>query len=166
MAVACLHTVSKLDLVQETLPGRNCEPYPWYALRVRTKVEKTAAMLLESKGYSPFLPISRVRRRWSDRMKMVEQPLFPGYLFCRFNIENRLPLLTTPGVIGIVGFGRTQPSVPEAEINSVRCLVNSGILAKSWPFLAVGQKVAIEHGPLAGVQGVVTNANNGYRIVV
>src|ERR1700726_677092 len=72
-------------------------PYPWFALQVRSRHEKNIATLMHGKGYEPFLPLYKGRRRWSDRFKEMELPLFPGYLFCRFDVQNRLPVLTTPG---------------------------------------------------------------------
>lgn len=161
MAVACPEIMDAGDWM-----AGDCDSYPWYAVRVRTKFERTAATLLSRKGYQPFLPTSRVRRFWSDRVKIQEEALFPGYLFCRFDIEKRLRFLTMPNVLGIVGCGRTPQPVPEAEMNSILSLVRSGILSKPWPFLQVGQKVAIEHGPLAGVQGLLVDLNDGLRIVV
>jgi len=72
--------------------------YPWYALQVRSRYEKIVASTLLSKGYEGFLPLYSQRRRWSDRMKELELPLFPGYLFCRFDVNKRLPILVTPGL--------------------------------------------------------------------
>ena len=106
-------------------------------------------------------------RQWSDRVKKVELPLFPGYLFCRFDPSDRLvPILTTPGVIGIVSAGRTPLSVAETEIEDVRTVLRSGLAAQPWPFLGVGSRVYMEAGPLAGLEGMVTNADKIYRLVV
>src|SRR5271157_5027662 len=71
----------------------------WYAIRVRSKFENAASVVLNGKGYEAFLPTYRSRRSWSDRVKELDLPLFPGYLFCRFDVRDRLlPILTTPGV--------------------------------------------------------------------
>ena len=78
--------------------------FPWYALQVRTRQEASVSDQLGGQGYERFLPMYKVRRRWSDRIKEMNAPLFPGYLFCRFDPHDRLPILKTPGVIQIVGF--------------------------------------------------------------
>src|SRR5690242_9689932 len=72
---------------------------PWYAIRVKPNHEKPVAATLRGKGYQEFLPLSRTRRQWSDRVKVLDLPLFPGYVFCRLNLDDRMPLLTTPGFL-------------------------------------------------------------------
>jgi transcription antitermination factor NusG len=140
--------------------------HQWYALRVQSKRADAASAVLRGKGYDEFLPIYREHRRWSDRIKVVEAPLFPGYLFCRFDPNDRLvPVVTTPGVIGIVSAGRNPLPVPENEIERIRRIVDSGLDAKPWPFLAAGARVSIEFGPLAGLEGIVTSADDGFRLV-
>src|SRR5215471_16772080 len=98
----------------------------WYALQVYQRLEKITALLLNQKGFDLFLPTYTVKRRWSDRVKVVEQPLFPGYLFCRLDARQRwLPVLTTPGVMSIVGTGKEPIAIPESEIEAVRRIVRS-----------------------------------------
>lgn len=100
--------------------------YPWYALWVRSRHEKTAADILGGKGFETFLPVYRSRRRWSDRIQELDLPLIPGYVFCRFDVKHRLPVLTTPSVVQIVGSGKT----PEAERFPSAALVLAGSGAK------------------------------------
>jgi transcription antitermination factor NusG len=139
----------------------------WYGIRVRSKFERVASASLSGKGYEEFLPLYRSRRRWSDRSKELDLPLFPGYLFCRLDVQDGLlPVLTTPGVISIVGAGRTPVSIPESEIHAIQAVVRSGLPAQPWPLLAAGTKVLIEKGPLAGIEGITPNVNKGYRFVV
>lgn len=140
---------------------------PWYAIQIRARLGSVAAATLRGKGYEEFLPLYRSRRRWSDRIKELELPLFPGYLFCRFDVSDRLmPILTTPGVIGIVGAGKTPVPVDEKEIEAVRAILRSGLAALPWPFLRVGSKVYLERGPLAGLEGMITNTDKVYRLIV
>jgi hypothetical protein len=80
---------------------------PWFAVRTRSNFEKVAAIALENKGMTPYLPTYRNRRRWSDRVVVADTPLFQGYVFCRFDPLNRLPVLTTTGVISIVAAARS-----------------------------------------------------------
>ena len=78
---------------------------PWYGVRTRSNQEKIVAAILDSKGYEQYLPLYRQRRRWSDRVVTTEVPLFPGYVFCRFDTQRRLPVISTLGVVSIIGFG-------------------------------------------------------------
>jgi transcription antitermination factor NusG len=138
----------------------------WFAVRVRSNYEKIASASLRSKGYEELLPLCTGRRVWSDRIKVVESPIFPGYVFCRFDPSRRLPILTTPGVVGIVGFGDAPAPVHEHEISSLRALLEAGLSCEPWPFLKVGQPITIEHGPLAGVDGTVLQIKGQYRLIV
>lgn len=113
------------------------------------------------------MPMCRSRRRWSDRVKEVEVPLFSGYLFCRFDPHDRqVPILGTPGVISIVGAGKTPIPVPDAEIEAIRSVVRSGLKAQPWPYVKLGTPVYIERGPLAGLEGIVTNTDKVCRLMV
>ena len=139
----------------------------WYAVRVQSKFETVANTVLSGKGYETFLPRYTARRRWSDRVKEVELPLFPGYLFCRFDLGAYAPpILTTPGVIGIVSAGRTPLPVADEEIDAVQAVIRSGLPTQPWPFLTAGSLVLIEHGPLAGLEGVALDVEKKFRLVV
>jgi len=139
---------------------------PWFALRTRSNFEKKSATALEGKGFEQFLPTYKVRSYWSDRVKWVERPLFPGYVFCRFDPGNWLPVLQTPGVVGIVRAGADPAQVEEREIASIRSLLKRTSALYPHMFLHVGQKVLIKHGPLSGVEGVVESMGKSYRIIV
>ena len=139
----------------------------WYALQIQARLGNTASACLRGKGYEEFLPVYRSRRRWSDRIKTIDVPLFPGYLFCRFDPQDRIvPILTTPGIIGIVAAGRVPIPVDEAEIEAVRQVVRSGLAVQKWPHLRVGSRIYIERGPLTGIEGVVVNDDKVYRLIV
>lgn len=142
------------------------DQFPWYALRVQSRFGSLASATLRGKGYEEFFPLYRSRRRWSDRVKELELPLFPGYSFCRFDVSHRLPILTTPGVIGIVGIGKIPAPVDLDEIEAVRLILRSGLAAQPWPLLRVGSKVYIERGPLVGLEGIVTNTDKVFRLIV
>ena len=122
---------------------------------------------LEGKGFETFLPAYKSRRRWSDRIKELELPLFAGYLFCRMSLEERrLPVLTTPGVRQIVGTAGTPTAVPECEIDAVRAIVASGLAARPWPFVEVGDRVRLRGGSLDGVEGILVATKTHHRLVV
>jgi transcription antitermination factor NusG len=142
------------------------DTHRWFAVRVRSNHERIAAVHLEERGYEEFMPSYKVERRWSDRTKEVEQFLFPGYVFCRLNPQARLPVLTAPGVVGLVGCGKIPTPIPDEEIERIRRMVQSGLLLTPWPFLELGQTVLIERGPLAGVEGILEEVKGKCRLIV
>lgn len=146
--------------------GVRAQQWPWFAILVRTGREKTATLLLENAGYECFLPVSRGTRRWSDRTKLIEVPLFPGYLFCRMNPHNRLTVLMTPGVIQIVGVGKTPIPVEEEEIDAIQRVQTSGLSAMPWPYMQVGNVAQILEGPLRGLTGIVVKIKSGVKLVL
>jgi transcription antitermination factor NusG len=138
----------------------------WFALTVKPRHEKTVAQSLRHRGLEDFLPLYSARRRWSDRVKAVEFPLFPGYVFCRFDYERRFPVVTTPGVISIVGFANLPTPVSEDEIAAVRTILASNLPAQPWPVVRVGQSIRIERGSLAGLQGILIREKDSLRVVI
>jgi transcription antitermination factor NusG len=140
--------------------------HQWFAVRTAAGREKAVSAQLQHKGFEEFLPLYKSRRQWSDRKKELEFPLFPGYLFCRFDFSNRLPILITPGVKLIVGYGKIPTPVTEAEIDSLRRAVDSGAEATPWPYLSIGQRVRVREGSLAGVEGILIQVKNSWRIVL
>lgn len=138
----------------------------WYAIQVKARCEKQVAHTLESKGYEIFLPLQKSRRRWSDRYQEIAVPLFPSYVFGRFDAGNRLPILTTPFVFSIVGAGKQIVPVDPTQIEDIRRLISSGLPIYHSPFLQVGQQVVIEGGPLRGQRGLLTRIKNTWRVVV
>jgi transcription antitermination factor NusG len=153
--------LSQAELGQAAAPT-----YPWFALRVRSNHERVAAVHLRDRGFEEFSPTYKTERQWSDRKKQIDQFLFPGYIFCRLNPQDRLPVLTIPGAVGLVGFGKGPTAIPEREIEAVRKMVGSGLLVAPWPFLAAGQTVLIERGPLEGVEGILREIKKTFRLVV
>jgi transcription antitermination factor NusG len=146
--------------------GVGSDPFPWFALQVRSRRETLVALQLEGQGYECFLPLYKSTRRWSDRLKEREQPLFPGYLFCRFDLQNRRPLLMTPGVQHIVGIGRVPIPVEESELESIRKALESGLPNQPWPYLHVGERVRINYGSLKSLEGLLVKLKGSHRIVM
>lgn len=138
----------------------------WYALRVKSQRENTVACHLHARGFESFLPLYKCRRHWSDRFKEIELPFFPGYVFCRFNPLNRLSVLSIPGVIHVVGVGRTPVAVDETEMSALQAAFRSGLPSRPWPFLQVGHRVRIEYGPLRGVEGILLGFRGQQRLVL
>jgi transcription antitermination factor NusG len=138
----------------------------WFALSVKPRHERTSAAALRFKGYQEFVPLYQSRRRWSDRVKEIELPLFAGYVFCRFDARFRLPILTTPGVLKIVGAGRDPIPVQDSEMEALEAVARSGILAEPWPFLQAGCRVRVEEGPLRGTEGFLLEVKSRERLVL
>lgn len=141
----------------------NAKSLPWFALYVKPRHEKNVTFILHGKGYEAFLPTYTHRVK---NNKSFELPLFPGYVFCRLEPSNRLPVMTTPGIFSIVGNGSEPEPVCEHEIEAIRRMIDSGFVPVPWSYLAPGQEVYLESGPLRGVQGVIVDANNGKWLVV
>lgn len=139
---------------------------PWYGLRTKSKHEHVAARALEGQGYQAYLPVHRRRRQWSDRVVQSEQPLFPGYVFCRFDPQQRLPIITTLGIVSIVGFGNGPVPIADSEIEAVQTLLSSGAAAQTCPFISEGQRVRIARGALEGLQGILLQNKNEWRVVI
>lgn len=140
--------------------------HPWFALRVRAGNESMVAGLLSAKGYVCLLPKYQCRRVWSDRIKLIELPLFPAYLFSQFDVNNRLPILMTPGVIQIVGIRKSPVPVADAEIAALQALGRSALPSQPWPFLQVGDRVRVNYGPLRGVEGILLHMKKHHKIVL
>jgi transcription antitermination factor NusG len=139
----------------------------WYAIRASARWEVLASDELSRRGIETYLPLCRVKRRWSDRVKIIDQPLFSGYLFGRFRLADRIRVLESPGVRQIVGIGAAPAPIAANEIDNLRTLVAAHPLLVSWPYLQAGQKVRIDRGPLAGVEGFVVRAGkSALRVVV
>jgi transcription antitermination factor NusG len=139
----------------------------WYAVRTSARWELLASDELSRRGIETWLPLSRVKHRWSDRIKIIDQPLFPGYLFGRFRLAERIRVLEAPGVRQILGIGNTPAPIAASELENLRTLVAAQPLLVPWPYLSAGQRVRISRGPLAGVEGFIIRAEEGaLRIVV
>lgn len=138
----------------------------WFAAAVRPQHERAVAGALRARGIEQYLPLYRARRRWSDRWKELELPLFSGYVFARFAPAGRREVLTTPGLVAIVGFGGRPAEILPEQIAAVRRLSGSGLRLEPWPFLKTGQRVRIERGPLAGLEGVLLRVKAPWRLIV
>ncbi len=137
----------------------------WYALRVKSNREMVVAATLKNRGYEEFLPTyTRGDGRGPGGRHLV-RPLFPGYVFARLDLARRLPVLTIPGVVHILGMGKTPIPVAEEEIAAIRTIVASSLPVQPWPSLKPGDRVLIESGPLAGIEGTLIGMKGQYRLV-
>ncbi len=138
----------------------------WFAVTVKPRHERATAEQLQAKDLEAYVPLYRARRRWSDRMKILEVPLFPRYVFCRFDSEQRAQVLKAPGVISIVSFNGKPSPVSDGEINAVKTMVGSGMQVMVRPYLRTGQRVRIREGVMSGLEGILVREKAGYRVVV
>ncbi len=138
----------------------------WYALRTRSRHEKQVREQLEARGIEPFLPLVERWRQWKDRRKQVAFPLFPGYCFARFPLSQRVAVLSTQGVVQILGNQEGPVSVPDAEIEAVRRLVESTLHYDPHPYLTEGMQVEVIRGPLAGLRGLLLRKGARARLVI
>jgi transcription antitermination factor NusG len=159
----------------ETLPDSifrhtECRPETarWYAIHTRARHEKKVAGQLESKRIDTFLPLLSQIRRWSDRRKRLDLPLFSGYVFVRLYITPplRLVVLKTPGVVSFVGFNGEASPIPDEQIATVQVLLSQDIACEPYPFVKAGQRIRIRGGALDGVEGVVIDRNADRSLVV
>jgi transcriptional antiterminator RfaH len=130
----------------------------WYALRVRPRFEKVAAFNLERKGYEQYFPI--FRKAGMDRL------LFPGYLFTRFNLCDRTPVLLSPGVISIVSSGGSATAIGEQEIAALQRIIQSGLDCEPSSLIGIGRPVFVERGPLIGLTGFGLAVRRKYRLIM
>jgi transcription antitermination factor NusG len=139
---------------------------PWYVSYTRPRHEKRVAQQLAEQGIGCFLPLYCSVRRWKDRRKVLDLPLFPGYVFVQVNGQNRLSLLRLPGVLGLICVQGKPALVPSAEIRSLQQGLGSGNQVRPHPYLQAGRKVRIRSGSLAGVEGLFVRRRDSARVVL
>jgi len=161
----CVVPEEVLNAVSELHAPRICRP-PWFALHVRTRKETSVADQLAGQGFETFVPKYRVVRRWSDRLKELEQPLFPGYLFARFDLDRRRLLLATPGVIQIVSVGKAPTPMDESEVEGIRSALASGLVGQPWQCLEQGERVRVTYGNLKTLEGILICFKGNHRVVL
>lgn len=147
-----------------TLPAD--QRHAWYAIRVRSNHERTTSDILAGKGFPTFFPRYQGHRFPSASSRLIDIPLFPGYIFARFDAQDRLPVLMTPGLVSIVGFGKMPAPLAEADIQAIQRMVDSGLRVQPWPFLQVGQRVCVHAGPLVGLEGLVLSLRKDCRLII
>ena len=151
------------------LPAVDVEPFDslsWFVLYVQSRHEKFVSTLLKAKGIATCLPLTVTLRKWCDRRKHVEEPMFPGYVFCQFDPKIRVPILSTPGVLQILGAGKEALPLRDEEINALKTLERAKAAVEESPFITKGQIVRIQSGPLKGLSGVVCECKNGLRVII
>lgn len=138
----------------------------WYAACTNANHEKRIADQLRVRGVENFLPVYQSRRKWKDRRVILELPLFPGYVFIHIALSEKLRVLQVPGVARFVGFDGTPAALPDKEMEGLRSGLENGIHAVPHPGLRLGQRVRIQAGPMAGLEGILQRHKGRARLVV
>jgi transcription antitermination factor NusG len=138
----------------------------WFAIHTRSRHEKVVRDQFEAKGITHLLPLHHKRSVWKDRVKMIEVPLFSGYIFGYFALQEKLHVLTTVGVVRLIGINGSPVPVPEEQIEAVRTMTEQRLRYDPHPYLREGMRVRIKHGPLAGVDGILVSKKKQYRLVI
>jgi transcription antitermination factor NusG len=138
----------------------------WHAIFTRHQFEKSVAASLSGKGHEIYLPLYHSLRRWQDRAKDLWLPLFPGYVFIREGLNQQFQIVTTPGVLSVVGWAGRPAIVPQDELDAIRQIMESRARAVSHPFLQHGDRVRVKSGPLMGLEGILTRKKGVARLVV
>lgn len=138
----------------------------WYAAYTCARHEKRVSQQLQDREIDSFLPLYHSVRRWKDRRKEVDLPLFPGYVFVHLASEDRLRVLQVPGVVRFVSFSGRPAALEQGEIETLRDGIANGIHAEPHPYLKVGRRVRIKNGPLAGMEGILVRKKDRFRVVI
>jgi transcription termination/antitermination protein NusG len=138
----------------------------WFAIQVMPRSEQKVVQYLEYKGYETLLPTYKCKRKWADRIKLIELPLFPDYIFFRALTTNSGMVLTIPGTVRLLGMGGRPSVIPAEEIESLRKINTSRVPAAPCRYITIGQKVCISVGPLAGIVGLLSEVKNSRRLIV
>jgi len=148
---------------QSELPGPQ-----WFALFVRPNHEFAVSYSLRAKGYEEFVPTYSISKRHRDGEKRLVLPLFPGYVFCRcdWTANYGAKIVTTPGVIRVVGTSRSPLPLAEEEVTAIRAMTQAPVAVRPYPFLNTGDEVILLEGPLRGLKAYVLNADAVMNLVV
>lgn len=130
------------------------ENWSWFAVYTKGRSEKKVKELFERQGYTAYLPLIKVLRQWSDRKKMVEQPLIPSYVFVKATESIYYKILETPGVVRYVTFNGKAAPIPESQIFALQCAIDKNLKIEiSTESIASGEQVKVINGPLKGIFG-------------
>ncbi len=138
----------------------------WYAAYTCANHEKRVAAELMLREVEHLLPVYSSIRRWKDRRVRVDLPLFPGYVFVRLAMRDRLRVVQIPSVVRLVGFGGLPTALPDTEVDVMRSGLSQGLRAEPHPYLTVGRRVTVRSGPLAGAQGILLRRKGNFRVVI
>jgi len=138
----------------------------WYAIYTKPRAEKRVFERLVDKEIETFLPLINKVRIWKDRKKKIEMPLFPGYLFVKFDYKNRFDILQTDGIVKIINFSGVPAVVPDWQIDSLRKLLDHPETLQLENAMRPDDLVEVTEGPFKGVKGCVKTVKDVSRLVI
>jgi transcription antitermination factor NusG len=138
----------------------------WYAAYTNPRHEKRVGQQMEGNRIDCFVPLYKSVRRWKDRRKQLELPLFPGYVFVHLALKDRLQVLRLPGVVQLVSFNGKPAPLPNSEIDGLRDRLIQNVHAEPHPYLKVGRRVRVHSGPIAGLEGILVRRKDKFRVVI
>ena len=138
----------------------------WYALSTKARHEKKVHNQLTQKGITNYLPLQTFYRRWSDRYKKVQEPLFSCYVFVKIALLDRLKVLHTDGVVRLVAFNGIPATIPDDQIEAIKTILENNYQIERVDYLTPGQKIEVRQGPLKGIKGILTEIKNSHRLIV
>jgi transcription antitermination factor NusG len=160
-----LESVGTVDPTVSNALCADREPL-WYAAYTCANHEKRVAEQLAERAIPSYLPLYESVRRWKDRKKRLERPLFPGYVFLRICARDRLRAYQVPSLVRLIGFGEGPVAVPEEEIATIRRCMETKWRIEPHPFLKSGERVRVTRGALAGTEGILVRKKGLYRLVL
>lgn len=165
-------TTTPIDIANSSASSSGlalCERFDraeWYAVYTNARHEKKVSAYLGGRSVECYLPSYRSVRRWQDRQKEVEMPLFPGYVFVKIAYRSRLQVLTAPGVVQFVTFDGKPAPISESEIENLQQAYAQAARFEPHPYLKVGRRVRVRNGPLAGLEGILIRRKDCFRLVL
>ena len=138
----------------------------WIAVYTKARHEKIVKEEFMNKGFETYLPLLRERRKWSDRKKWVEFPMFRSYVFVRIYLNEILPVLETPGVVRIISFGEKPAVINDKHISDIKLILNGGYKPQNTDYFMRGDKVIVNQGPLKGIHGEIVRMDNHDRLIL
>lgn len=152
-------------LIMAPVPCGYAEAH-WYAVYTCANHEKRIAAQFNERSIENFLPLYESVRRWKDRRMRIEVPLFPGYIFVRHSLRDRLKILQVPGVVRLVGFNSVATQLPDDDIETLRNGLKRSFPAEPHPYLTAGRRVRIVRGPFEGLTGILVRRKSRLRLVI
>jgi transcription antitermination factor NusG len=159
-------TICDASAQRHAILAVNCLQKRWYAAHTRANHEKRVAEQLGLREVEHFLPLYQSVRKWADRRKRLDVPLFPGYVFVRLPLQERMRALEIPSVARLVGFDHLPAPLPDDEMEAMRNGLTGQLRAVPHPYLKVGRRVRIVSGPLENCEGILLRNKGGFRVVL
>ena len=138
----------------------------WYALSTKARHEKKVHSQLLQKGITSYLPLQTIHRRWSDRYKEVQDPVFSCYIFVKIPLKQRLEVLQTDGAVRLVSFNGIPATIPDDQVNAIRTILENNYQIEKVDYLTPGQKIEVIQGPLKGTRGILAEVKNSHRLIL